>query len=210
MISFWQETTRVIRDLIHRIEEICGKGSFWLKIVAYRDYCDGNMVLEPSNWSNNSEELQHFISQIRCFGGGGNLGEAVEAALEIANKEEAVGRIILIGDEPPTPQGDYVAQAKKLGEKQRPVFAFYIAKGNPYLATTKPAFEAIAQESGGLANPLNEAKEIIDLLGLTIAESVGGKEALKKYLRDFPPALTGGSATNLLAKKLLLLKGGDK
>jgi len=51
MDPYWNATMQSIDTIIHRILEVGGQYSVAIKIVAYRDYCDGAKLIEESPWS---------------------------------------------------------------------------------------------------------------------------------------------------------------
>lgn len=54
--------------------------------VAYRDYSDGQLLIQRQEWTSDADQLQKFVNGIVCDGGG-DTEEAVERALLEARRE---------------------------------------------------------------------------------------------------------------------------
>lgn len=184
MIGLWDSTKRHIKEMISRINEF---GSFEIKWVAYRDYCDGAGILESSAWHRKPEPLLRFIDSISCYGGG-DFPEAVEKALQYAVKDKKVSRIVLIGDAPPHPERDYANQAMKLAKQGKPVFSFVVG----YDPETTETFKRIAEITGGVSTQLNSADDLLDMVVLTMADEMGGKESVERYLGKYGVLMSEG------------------
>lgn len=182
MAGVWDATRRHITEMIGRISEL---GRFELRWVAYRDYGDGNGLLEPSGWHDRARPLLDFINAIRCYGGD-DFEEAVERALEFAADDPQATRVILIGDAPPHPERDYLAQARRLAELRRPVFSFVVGQSS----ATARAFAEISRLTGGQSAQLTRAEDLLDVVVLTAAEEIGGEEAVREYVRRWAPRLS--------------------
>ena len=125
-----------------------------LKVIAYRDHCDGSGILDQSYFSNDRAYLKDYISNIRCYGGG-DEPEAIKVGLEAALTEvEGLSRVVLLGDAPDHhEQGqDAIIPALELGKIQAPIFAIYLR------LSAKASFEAIAKASGGRAYGFDDFK----------------------------------------------------
>lgn len=215
MYPYWEETAVILTQLIKRIRTICRDQKFQIKLIAYRDYDHGDKIIEESDWSGRIEYLIEFIEKIECIGGE-TVEEAVEVALKKANQEKRVDRVVLIGDASPHSQEDALSWARKLKKKATPVFAFYIYRPEDSIADPKveTAFQEIAEYSGGQSAPLENEKEILDMLGLVIVDEIGGKEAVREYLTRHCPVLTSKSGNRALPSGVevlsrKLLKGGE-
>lgn len=178
MRPLWDETAEIIQQMVKRITEA---GDVQLKCCAYRDYCDGeDDIFEASEWSLEAGPLLDFVEDVSCKGGG-DFPEAVEVALRHAVGENEVTRVILIGDAPPHREKDYREQARKLGEMGRPVFAFRVKK-SPETAQT---FTEIADLSGGQFADLQNYKDLLDMMAITVIHDVGGDAAVKDYAEKY-------------------------
>ncbi len=177
MAHFWAETQKIMNEMVKRITSV---GNVKLKCVAYRDYCDEDELFEKSGWYTEADPLIEFIRRIECRGGG-DVPEAVEDALTLAYKEDKVTRVILVGDAPPHSVEEAEKQAKKLGEKGRPVFAFLV--GND--SSAKHAFRTIAKSSNGTYGNLSNYRDLLDMMSITIVHDVGGSSEVEKYIKKY-------------------------
>ncbi len=198
MAGVWDATRRHITEMISRISEV---GRFEIRWVAYRDYGDGNGLIEPSGWHDQAQPLLDFINAIRCYGGD-DFEEAVERALEFAADDPKATRVILIGDAPPHPERDYLAQARRLAELQRPVFSFVVGQAS----ATARTFEEISRLTGGKSMQLTRMEDLLDVVVLTAAEDIGGEVAVRVYVRMGAPGLSDDARRYA---SLLLGEGGQ-
>lgn len=182
MNSIWSETKAQLTEMIYRIQEL---GEFKLKWVAYRDYTDGNGLLESSKWETSSQPLLNFINSIECYGGD-DWEEAVEKALEFSAEDDQATSVLLIGDAPPHTEKDYRYQARRLGKMKRPVFSF-VVDGNE---DTFRAFSEISRLSGGTCCYLNDVNDLIDVVVITAAHDIGGNELILEYTKKYSDQLT--------------------
>ena len=140
MEPLWASSKRHIETMLRRIEELAGAGRVYLKWVAYRDYDVPSCLLQCSAWTQDARELLAFLDGVRCHGGG-DFEEAVEAALALANREEAAPtRVLLIGDAPPhgekagqklanhnhVLETDWARECGELARKGIPVYTFQV------------------------------------------------------------------------------------
>lgn len=180
MQSLWDNTKEIIEEMVERITKV---GNIRLKCVAYRDYCDGDKLFECSKWYSESEPLFRFLSRIKCDGGG-DVPEAVEAALKLAYEEsEDVTRVVLIADAYPHPEHWETCKqsAILLGESGRPVFAFSVGDNRQ----TQSTFAEIAELSGGSYSNLRNYEDLLDMICVTIVHDVDGDKAVKKYIEEY-------------------------
>ena len=182
MAGVWDATRRHITEMIGRISEL---GEFEVSWAAYRDYGDGNGLLEFSGWQKQAQPLLDFVNSIRCYGGD-DREEAVEHALQFAADDPQATRVILIGDAPPHPDKDYLAQAARLAELRRPVFSFVVGQASD----TARTFEEVSRLTGGKSMQLTKAEDLLDVVVLTAAEEIGGEEAVREYVRKWSPRLS--------------------
>ena len=186
MQPLWSTTRDTLTEMIGRVTELSSSGCR-MKFVAFRDYCDGNDILETSEWSDQADTLRRFVAGIQCHGGG-DFPEAVEHALAYAVDETEATRVLLIGDAPPHAERDYKVQAQRLAARQLPVFAFIL--GNQ--PETERTFHEIADITGGTATHLDSLEDLLDCFVLTVAEEIGGAALIEEYLNKHP-ALPDGS-----------------
>jgi len=193
MKPVWSKAKVQIGEMVHRITAIAGEGQAELKWVAYRDYSD-DKILETSDWEDKPPELMKFIEGIKC-GGGGDGPEAVEIALEEANKTEGVTRAILIADAEPHLEGkgntvihhkkvldtDYIEEAKRLKEKGVPVYCFYMNNGKELVES----FTKIAEITGGKAALFHDANTLIDVIAENVLDDLGGDELVQVYRKTY-------------------------
>jgi len=189
MASYWNEVARTLDEIIRRVLAIGGNVA--MKIVAYRDHCDGARIVEASAWSQQADDLKRFVTGITCDGGG-DTPEAVDRALQVALQEQEVSRVILIGDAPPHAAQDCTKEAQELGQKKRPVYPIVIGQD----PQTHEAFARIASLSGGKVIALTNLDELFELITILTVHAMGD-EALRRYAMK-NPALRQG------AKQLLL------
>lgn len=198
MSGIWSATQDCIREMLRRIDEI-GEGQFELLWVVYRDYSDGQALLETSAWSKDASYLEAFVSNI-CCGGGGDEPEAVEWALKKANEEHAlepITRTLLIADAPPHPERrgqslvyhnghvlttDYRLESERLKQNGIPVYTFRLNNSSQLVSS----FQEIASITGGESHRLdfsssNGAQKLIDCICETALEDIGGSELLAEY-----------------------------
>lgn len=188
MAPYWVSVKKSISEIVQRLFSVAGQTA--MKIVAYRDDCDGARIIETSAWCTTAEDLQHFIAQVTCDGGG-DFPEAVDRALQIVLAEEQISRAILIGDAPPHPQRDCRREAQELGQKARPVYPIVIGQ-HP---ETAEAFAMIARLSGGKTINLTHLEELFELITI-LAAHAGGLDNLRRYEARY--ALTEGGKRLLL------------
>ena len=179
-----------------------------IELFAYRDYDIPEQLLERSGKSTDHNKLAAWLAQIEARGGGGNGGEAVEAALSEVLRDASFACVLLAGDEPPNSPSlirrtgrkntpDAKQLAKLLGERRIPIHAF-VVEDDP---RTVRDFAGLAEVSGGKSGRLDGTREMIDLAVLAILASIKGASAAGKYAqtlqltpntRAFAEALLGG------------------
>lgn len=186
MHPYWEHVKDTIGKVIARLLGVGGRPA--LKIVAYRDDCDGDRVIEPSAWSGQAAELRGFLRKVACSGGG-DEPEAVDRALQVALEEQGeVSGVVLIGDAPPHPHRDGRKEAMELAKQQRPVYPIVVGKSQE----TRAAFAEIARLSGGRLLELDRLDELYEILGVVIAHRMG-EEIFKEYLARYDRQLADGA-----------------
>jgi hypothetical protein len=191
MQEYWDNLRGSIREIVTRILSAGGKPN--LKIVAYRDDCDEEKIIEQSEWCGEVEKLHHFISSIIC-NGGGDREEAVDRALQVAVQEqEQISSVILIGDAPPHPGREGHKEADLLGKAGCPVYSIVIGGASD----TKQALKKISDLSGGKMIELKNLGELFEVIGVIIARTEG-ERAVNKYLELYPSESAQKMADHLL------------
>jgi hypothetical protein len=189
MSSVWNNAKSTIHEMINRITAIGGAGKSELMWVAYRDYCDTNL-LENSEFTADASVLQNFINNIKCTGGGDGP-EAVEIGLQKANETPGITRVILIGDAEPHLEGkgnyveyhkrklatDYLEQANLLAEKHVPVYCCYM---NTNLNLVN-SFTKISEITGGKAVLFADTNTLMDVVSENVLHDIGGEELVLEY-----------------------------
>jgi len=180
MSGIWRAAKAGIVKLLKRQRELNPQAAFVM--IAYRDYCDGNRILEVSKPSTNEGEILEFLDGIVCDGGG-DTPEAVEAALE-----RVIGihpdLAILVGDAPPhgvsdrIQKGDYREYARTLGTQHIPVYTVTTNTDRD----TVSSFQEIAELSGGKRSHLNDVNDLIDVLSMATARKADQLDQLSKLL----------------------------
>lgn len=194
MASVWSGTRRLLTEMFKRIAEL---GEFEMKWVAYRDYCDGNGLIEQSRWEYKIDPLLAFVRSIECYGGG-DWEEAVEKGLELAANDNNATRVLLIGDAPPHPNSDYSHQAKRLGQANRPVYSFVVGKNTE----TFRVFSEISQLSGGACCYLENVDDLLDVVVIAAAHDLGGESLVLEYTKKYEKRLSASGKA--FSEKLFL------
>jgi hypothetical protein len=185
MQPYWDHVCATLRQIVDRLLSV--HSGINLKVVAYRDDCDGARVIEASGWSGDPETLTAFVGRVPCSGGG-DRPEAVDRALNVAVAEKGdVSAIILIGDSPPHEGREGRDEARQLGMRRRPVYPIVVGGASD----TTQAFAEIAHLSGGKMVELNKLEELYDVLGVVLAHSAG-PEVLVDYMKRYDKLLTAG------------------
>jgi len=186
MQPHWRHVQSTIWEIVARLLEVGGRPQF--KIIAYRDDCDGDKVIEQSAWCRDAEELYRFTGRIHCAGGG-DRPEAVDRALQAAVEEqEAVSGVVLIGDAPPHNGRDGRKEAQSLGQADRPVYPIVVGGASD----TRQAFDEIARLSGGKMIELDNLEELYSVLGVVFAHSMG-KHTFDEYIKRYQDQLPAGA-----------------
>jgi hypothetical protein len=160
-----------------------------IRLYAYRDYDVPNDLLQQSDLTSNPEELVRWLRGIRPLGGGGNSGEAVEAALEAISTAGNFKVVLIAGDEPSNSRSNLnsvgrrqsptaIELAGKLGQAKVPVHTF-VAGEDP---RTLRDFRAIAEASGGKTGRLDGSREMIDMAVMAILAAIRGAAGVRTYM----------------------------
>jgi len=195
MARVWGTTRSRIRGMFERVQDI---GSLELHWVAYRDYSEGEKILESSGWHGSVEPVLEFLDHVDCFGGA-DQEEAVEKALAYAADLEKGTRVVLIGDAAPHSAGDYREQAGRLRDASRPVYSFVVGNDPDAFRT----FTEISEITGGECNLLRRDDDLLDFVSVVAADDMGGTHGLERLLEGHRKELSGRSvdfAERLLGK----------
>jgi hypothetical protein len=175
-----------IGDIIRRVLET-RSAKAEMRLFVYRDYDVPDQLLERSEVSSDSAPLTAWLTRIAATGGGGNGGEAIEAALAAVLAEGGYSAVLLAGDEPPNPLADVVAGggkataqdlAARLGERGIPVHSFVVGRRNETIS----AFHEIARLSGGQLGFMDSSEEMIHMAVMAMLSSLKGAASVQTYL----------------------------
>lgn len=186
MQPYWNHVCGTLHHIVDRLLAV--HRHLALRVVAYRDDCDGDRIIEDSGWSGDADPLARFVGRVRCAGGG-DWPEAVDCALQVAvNEQQPVTAVVLIGDAPPHERRDGLAEARQLKAQGRPVFPIVVGGA----ADTRQAFQAIASVSGGRLVDLEKLDELYDVLGVVLAHSAG-PGVMADYMKRYGGLLGPGA-----------------
>jgi len=198
MGSLWNGTKCQVTEMLKRIADVSGgKNNVVVQWVAYRDYdcerCRETPLIESSGWKTDPSEIVRWLGNIVCTGGE-DEPEAVEKALEFANKleeDERPSRILLFADAPPHEEKkgqmilhhsrkmdtNYKLECEALKKKGVKVFSFYMNH------SAKESFNKISEITGGKAEELRptDNKGLLDAVCLQALDEIGGDELISKY-----------------------------
>lgn len=159
-----------------------------LRLYVYRDYdCVGTSypVLEQSDLTADVGTLQRWLAQREPAGGGGNAGEAVEAALADILRREEADAVLVAGDEPSNPkhelrgaQATALELAPRFKERGCPVHMFALGD---YPATITD-FKKVSAASGGKFGRLDGGPDMIDLAVLAMLSRIKGASGVREYV----------------------------
>jgi hypothetical protein len=187
------------------------KRPFEVQFVGYRNYNSSrDEILVYSPWESSPENLKRFMNYVKPEGGGGWDDEAIEVALQYANREAektTIDQVIIIADNGPHnewkvengrettygegywnqagfPKTYYKAEIQELKNKGIPVQAFYV------LSNAKFSFEEMARDTGGNSAYLdisaaNGADQLVDVVTKRILASVGGTKDGAKLVEAY-------------------------
>jgi hypothetical protein len=187
MHSLIQSTRDAIGEIMRRTATELGK-PLEIELFAYRDYDVPEQLTERSGKSTDHNQLTAWLAKVEPLGGGGNDGEAVEAALEHVVGDGRFACVLLAGDEPPNSSAsmrqagrqnhpDAKQLARKLGGQGVPIHSFAVGDD----PRTIRDFAALSNLSGGKSGRLDGTREMIDLAVLAILASIKGVAAATKY-----------------------------
>jgi len=193
MQPYWNHLCGTLHSMVDRLLSV--HPHLLLKIVAYRDDCDGSRVIVGSEWTRSAAVLGEFVGKCRCEGGG-DWPEAVDRALAVAlGEQDALSAVVLIGDAPPHAERNGRDEARRLGALKRPVFPIVVGGAGD----TRAAFDEIARLSGGKRLDLERLEELFDVLAAILAYA-GGADVMAEYVAKYDRLLTPGgrSAVRML------------
>ena len=173
--------TRITAEANCRIE---------IEVMVYRDYdVPETHLVERSGLQDNASALSRWLDARDVMGGGGNNGEAVEAALACAASMQDINAVLIAGDEPANPRGDIDAAGRRgqltaveiadaFGRRNIPVHTFVIGDYGP----TVKSFGEIAHASGGKSGRLDGSATMIDQAVMAMLSALKGRSAVKQYM----------------------------
>lgn len=181
MTEVWHEAKATIQELYSRLQELVP--GIAIGLMAYRDYCDRNRIIEFLPPSQDVSRMNAFIDQIECEGGG-DAPEAVEVALERLLQTKATVAI-LVEDAPP-----HGVQDKLVGKDFRDVarqlqqqgITVYTVSTNE-VPSTVSSFKEIAQITQGRFFNLKQMKELLDIFSAAVAIKTEKVPTLKALLK---------------------------
>lgn len=152
-------------------------GGFQMRWVAYRDHDAESRLagglIQASQWTDQFEQIREFIDSIICGGGGNTRPEAVADALRFAADDEAVSRIVLIGDAPPHAESDWRVQTQRLKTLGRPVDTLLVESyPDPDLELARTIFQQISAATGGQHAVLRSAEDLYHILKIVVAKTL--------------------------------------
>ncbi|MBI2669663.1 MAG: VWA domain-containing protein [Candidatus Yanofskybacteria bacterium] len=194
MGTYWENTQKNIRKLHRRLQELIP--GLLISFIAYRDYDDGNLIIETLKKGESLQQIEAFLSRIRCIGGG-DPPEAVEVALKTALDTDINFGILLGDSEPhgfvdsfgipgfyyhrdlhPQPLENFRKVAEQLNKKGVPIYT--VATHNGEILAS--AFKEIAQITQGKFFLMERIDDLIDIFSTIVAKKVSRVSALKSIL----------------------------
>ena len=159
-----------------------------IEIFVYRDYDVPNLVMQRSGLATDAAKLVAWLKQVRPDGGGGNAGEAVEAAIDAIVRAGDFSTVILAGDEPSNPRADLNAVGRHntptahdlatgLGRSGVPIHSFVVGADPRTIAD----FRKLSDASGGKSGRLDGTREMIDLAVMAILAAIEGTSSVARY-----------------------------
>ena len=179
-----------------------------LRLYVYRDYdCIGSQipVLEQSELTADVAALRKWLGSREATGGGGNDGEAVEAALADILKRDEADAVLVAGDEPSNRKRDLRGGAQETAlelaahfkERERPIHMFALGERPSTIAD----FKQIAAASGGQFGRLDGSADMIDLAVLAMLSRLEGPTGVRRYVDGYTLSENARSfASGLLPK----------
>ena len=140
-------------------------------------YYRGMAGFHSSQWLTEAGALLDQMSGVSCEAGITQIGRVLRHALDAGSSSQPIRALIFVGDaceEAPEP---LLSLAGQCGIKKLPLFLFQ--EGND--ATTRAAFERMAEVSGGATVPFDasSADRLRQLLGAVARFARGGLKALR-------------------------------
>jgi hypothetical protein len=183
------DARRSIKEIIRRVVEEAGC-PIEIELFAYRDYDVGKLILERSDATSDADRLARWLEQIRPLGGGGNDGEAIEAALDAIVRDGNFSAVLVAGDEPSNSRRSIdgagrrnALSARELAGQLRmsnvPVHTFVVG-GDPRTVTD---FADLAQISGGRSGRLDGSKAMIDMAVMAMIAALKGAGGVRDYMQ---------------------------
>lgn len=189
MSSYWSAVSEGFGQALDQMSKRTGK-VILIQLIAYRDHCDGENIMQRSGFHANFDSLKEWISHIRCYGGG-DYPEAVDKGLEaVLQSEQESHRCVLVGDAPGHNNSPGYREATLLGQMQCPVFTVRVGH-NPYEERLFKNFKKIASLSGGKDFVAQKVEEIADVIATIISHDRELLTAVIGTLPYYPTTETG-------------------
>lgn len=192
---YWDAMKASITQLVDHVTNF-SKG-IRIAVVAYRDYCDEDDLVEIQPFTPDAQKLIQFASNIRCLGGGGNGGEAIEVGLHEAIKllktsEAQTQLIVLIGDEPAhgvlnklPKKMNYITETNVIKSMKVPIYTVNTLEYE--FRKVREHYQWYARETGGHALLLKNIEDLREILTLVIGKATGNLRTAHQLLtRDNP------------------------
>lgn len=183
---------KAIGEILRRVSAEAGR-PIKVRVHVFRDYdCVGSQAYplhQCSDLTDNVAALESWLARIGAAGGGGNRGEAVEAALfDIFQRNEA-DVVLLAGDEPANTRGILDSLGKRETRTAQELAPDFKSRGTPIHAfamgrdpVAHASLDAIAAKSGGKSGRLDGGPEMIDLAVMALLDRLKGAAAVQRYV----------------------------
>ena len=186
MSSFIEETKRDVGWILRRIFEESGV-AVEMQMIAYRDYENGEELLESSVLSGDERYLQEWLADLRCEGGC-DWQEAVQEGLQVAANGD-FSAVFLAGDARSHDKSDLKRKqmshvrcardhAADFGQRKIPIYAFLVGDDRE----TERDFKEIADLSGGSFGRLDGTEAMRNMAVMGMLTQLKGREAVGDYL----------------------------
>lgn len=185
MEPYWENAKKNIRKLYQRLQELMPELS--ITFIAYRDYANGDQIIEVLKRGKNLEEIETFINRIRCIGND-DIPEAIEVGLKTA-LNVGIGFGILLGNSEPhgfpggghsihLPEESYRYVAKQLNERGIPIYTVATHNNEALVGS----FKEIAQLTQGKFFLMEAIDDLIDIFSMATAKRVNRVNAFRSIL----------------------------
>ncbi|MBF0280064.1 MAG: VWA domain-containing protein [SAR324 cluster bacterium] len=192
---YWDQMKASITQIVDHVTSF-SKG-IRIAVVAYRDYCDKDDLVEIQPFTGNAEKLIRFAAKIRCLGGGGNGGEAIEVglneAIKLLKSSDAHSRlIVLIGDEPAhgvlnklPGKMNYITETNVIKSMKVPIYTVNTLEYD--FQKVRDHYQWYARETGGHGLLLKNIGDLGEIITLMIGKATGNLTAAHRLLTRESP-----------------------